>query len=56
MLSKVNKIFIEKVGTELKKNVKIKEEDDVIECIIIDIKKFLYSDNKEYITNQVIIG
>ena len=33
----------------------MKEEDEVIVSIIIDIRNFLYKDNKEYVTNQVII-
>ena len=55
-LSEVNEIFIEKVGIEMKKNVKIKEENDIIEYIMIDINKFLYSNNGEYMINWVIIG
>ena len=53
-LNKVNKIFTEKVERELKKSTKMNNEDDTIEYVIINMRKFL-CDDREYIMNQVII-
>ena len=54
-LIEINKNFIEKLERELRKISKMIEEEEVLECIISDIWKYLLDNNRDYIVNQEIL-